>query len=72
MPTDFGLGHAAGSDEATKGAGAEVIRFSGKPGGTAPFATDHAKLDYLGKDIGNHDVVNSYLKMEKQRNGGCP
>jgi hypothetical protein len=57
---------------AIAGAGARVIRFSGTPGSTAPFETAKPTLDWVPTDIGNHIVDKSYLKMEKQLNGGCP
>jgi hypothetical protein len=72
VPSSFGLGHAGGDDAANAGAGAKVIRFSGDPKSAAPFTTEKPSLDWVPTDIGNHSVDKSYLKMEKQRNGGCP
>jgi hypothetical protein len=71
VPSVFGLGHADVGDSENAGRVAEVIRFSGKPGGPGPFTTKN-RLDYVPSNIGNHDVSTSYLAMEKQVNGGCP
>lgn len=71
VPSSFGLGHTGAGDAANAGAGAKVIRFSGDPASPAPFSTNPT-LDWVPADIGNHSVDKSYLKMEKQTNGGCP
>lgn len=73
VPTMFGLGHDPVGDAAKGGAGAKVIRFAGDVKSAQPFDTDVLKKEWLPININeNHSVQNSYLRMEKQLNGGCP
>ena len=72
VPTMFGLGHSPAGDAAAAGKGAQVIRFGGDVKGTGPFDAANPAKEWLPKNIDNHAVDASYLKMEKQRNGGCP
>lgn len=69
-PTLFGLGHDAVDDAMNSGLGAKVIRFAGDPASALPFTKPD--LDWVPAMTSNHDVASSYLKMEKQLNGGCP
>lgn len=69
-PSTFGLGHSTGADTKNAGAGAQIIRFSGDPKG-GDF-TRPAKTDWLPTVTSNHGIEETYLKMEKQINGGCP
>lgn len=68
-PSLFGLGHGPAGDAANAGAGAKVIRFAGDPAG-GPFT--RPDLDWTPAGTSNHGVGDTYLKMEKQINGGCP
>ncbi len=72
VPTMLGLGHDAATDAALAGKGAKVIRFAGDVNGTAPFETANPKKELLPINLDNHAVDDSYIKMEKQQNGGCP
>lgn len=72
VPTMFGLGHSPAGDLANAGKGADVVRFSGDVTSPAKFETGSPVKEWLPKDIGNHAVDASYLKMEKEENGGCP
>ena len=71
-PSSFGLGHSGAQDAGRAGAGAEVIRFSGDPKGSAPFDDRQPRLDWLPAFTANHGVEDTYLRMQRQRNGGCP
>lgn len=70
-PATFGLGHSGGKDAANAGAGARVIRFSGDPKG-GPFEAENPRVGWLPTPTSNHGIEETYLKMEKQTNGGCP
>lgn len=73
VPTMFGLGHDPVGDAANGGAGAKVIRFAGDVKSAQPFDTAVLKKEWLPTNINeNHSVHQSYLRMEKQVNGGCP
>ena len=71
VPTLFGLGRNPAGDAALAGKGAKVIRFAGDVNGTAPFETADPQKKWLWSNADTHAVDKSYLKMEKQRNGGC-
>lgn len=70
-PATFGLGHSDDNDAANAGAGAKVIRFSGDPKGGA-FEQQNPRVGWLPTATSNHGIEDTYLKMEKQTNGGCP
>jgi hypothetical protein len=72
VPTMFGLGHDPVGDAAAAGRGAKVIRFGGDVASPAPFDPTAPAKEWLPTNLANHSVDTSYLKMEKQRNGGCP
>lgn len=72
VPTMLGLGHDPATDAALAGKGARVIRFSGDVTGNDTFKTADPHKEWLPTNLDNHAVDKSYLKMEKQRNGGCP
>lgn len=71
-PTLFGLGHDGARDAASAGNGAKVIRFSGDPAKPGPFETSTIIKDFLPAPTSNHSIDDTYLRMEKQKNGGCP
>jgi hypothetical protein len=70
-PTYLGLGHDSVGDLANAGAGAKVIRFSGDPKSAIPFS-EKPDLAWVPSATSNHGIDETYLKMEKQKNGGCP
>lgn len=67
-PVTLGLGDNNNGDSRA-GDGAKVIRFSGDPKG-GQFQTDNLQPTIPAKSA-NHDVVDTYLKMEKQEHAGC-
>lgn len=67
-PSLFGLGHAERESQPEAGRGAKIIRFSGNPDGDAPFSATPT-LDVVPKSTSNHDVVDTYLRMERQAHG---
>jgi hypothetical protein len=71
-PTLLGLGASSFGDRSSAGAGASVVRFSGDPNSAEPFETESPEADMIPKLSADHDIVQTYLKMERQRNGGCP
>ena len=68
-PVLFGLGDNPSEDKDDAGANAKVIRFSGDPA-NGPFQTENPSAA-IPAPKANHDMVATYLKMEKQENGGC-
>jgi hypothetical protein len=71
-PTSFGLGSEGKEDGANTGLGAKVVRFSGDPKSTTPFDDRAPQKTFLAAGTANHGVEDTYLRMEKQKNGGCP
>lgn len=71
-PSSFGLGHDGKNDAKNAGKGAKVIRFSGDPKSTASFDDTAPQKTWLPDATANHGVEDVYLRMEKQKNGGCP
>jgi len=71
VPTMFGLGHNPAGDAAAAGKGAKVIRFGGDVKSSAPFDAANPAKEWVPTNLDNHSVDVSYLKMEKQQNGGC-
>ena len=69
-PSTFGLGHSGAGDAKNAGAGARVIRFSGDP--TGDKFTVPPRTGWAPTMTSNHGIEATYLKMEKQTNGGCP
>lgn len=71
-PTSFGLGHNNDNDLKNAGKNAEVVRFSGDSSvmGTK-FDEINPETSWLPAGAANHGVEDTYLKMEKQKNGGC-
>ncbi len=72
VPTMLGLGHDSANDAVLAGKGAKVIRFAGDVNGASPFETANPAKELLPINLDNHAVDDSYIKMEKQQNGGCP
>ena len=72
VPTMLGLGHNPAGDGGAAGAGAKVVRFSGDVSSSAPFEMANPAKEWLPTNLDNHAVAKSYLKTEKQFNGGCP
>lgn len=70
VATWFGVGKNPAEARVLGGSGSEVIHFSGDPKDPKPFQTGARESDLIGS-LGNHKMQESYLKMEKQRNGGC-
>jgi hypothetical protein len=70
-PVAYGLGDQAATDRANAGSNSRVIRFSGSPSG-GPFKTVNLDKNPFPSLTGNHDIAQTYLKMEKQIHGGCP
>jgi hypothetical protein len=70
-PVAYGLGDQAANDRANAGSNSTVIRFSGSPAGGA-FKTVNPDKNAPLSFEGNHHIVQTYLKMEKQIHGGCP
>jgi hypothetical protein len=74
VPSMFGLGHSAVAGDIAAGKAAKIIRFSGDPESELPYTTSPSSkaLDLIPLAKKYHPVGSSYLKMEKQQNGGCP
>ncbi len=73
VPTMFGLGHDEAKDTLYAGGKAKVVRFAGDVKDSLPFETANLRKEWLPVNIDeNHSVIRSYLRMEKQQNGGCP
>jgi len=71
-PTSFGLGHDSAEDAKRAGAGAKVTRFSGDPNAGQPFESANPVTNWGPDKTAYHGVEDTYLKMERQQNGGCP
>ncbi len=71
-PSAFGLGHNGSEDGQRAGRDASVIRFSGDPQSSEPFNDRTPTLDWIPSTTANHGVEDSYLRMRRQRHGGCP
>ena len=72
VPTSFGLGHDGKKDAKNAGKRAKVIRFSGDPTSSQAFNNKSPETDWVPEFTANHGVSDTYLRMEKQKNGGCP
>lgn len=70
VPTMLGVGADPVAAGAVGGAGSETIHFSGNPLSDEPYETASPERKFL-PSLSNHGMQESYLKMEKQRNGGC-
>ena len=71
VPLTLGLGDDPARDAALAGKGAKVKRFSGKASDSASYATDKLDKSLIPVNMDNHVFTDSYMKMEKQTNGGC-
>jgi hypothetical protein len=72
VPTMFGLGHKSANDLRLSGRNAKVIRFGGDVESADAFKSADPSMEWLPVNLDNHAVDASYLRMEKQQNGGCP
>lgn len=70
-PSLFGLGHSGDQDAKSAGKNAKVIRFSGDPEKPDEFKSVNPDKSWMPAFTANHDVKNTYLRMERQQNGGC-
>jgi hypothetical protein len=71
VPLSLGLGDDPKHDASMAGNGATVHRFSGKGTGDAPFISQNPDKSFLPFNLKNHSFTDSYLRMEKNINGGC-
>ncbi len=71
VPLTLGLGDDPVRDAALAGKGARVHRFSGRASDKGPFATEQLDKSFFPVNMDNHVFTDSYMKMEKQTNGGC-
>lgn len=76
-PLLFGLGDDPAYDKGHAGEGAKVIRISGEPDGALRDDSSGAALDthFFPDPTKYHGIDgdgNTYLRMQKEKNGGCP
>lgn len=71
VPTLLGVGPDPDEAKFRSGATSRIVHFSGDPSSTEPFAVANRERSLMKTGLGNHGMVDSYLKMEKQQNGGC-
>lgn len=71
VPTLLGVGPDPSEAKFRAGATSRIVHFSGDPSSTEPFAVANRERSLMKTNLGNHGMIDSYLKMEKQQNGGC-
>lgn len=70
-PSSFGLGHNPVDGDKSAGKGAKMVRFAGDPGSDDPFEAVRPNKSWTPSPKARHGVEDTYLRMERQTNGGC-